>query len=50
MSNKQYMVRFNDAKNERKTKNRKIWRFRAIMEVFWTNIFYIYQLNTYYIS
>ena len=33
-----------------KRKNRKNWRFRAIMEVFWTNISYFYQHNKSYIS
>ena len=33
-----------------KRKNRKIWRFRAIMELFSTNISYFYQYNRSYIS
>ena len=33
-----------------KQKNRKNWRFRAIMEVFLTNIYYFYQHNKIYIS
>ena len=32
------------------SKNRKNWRFRAIMEIFLTNISYFYQYNNIFIS